>query len=31
MNEPESAVRDFVDRSLRELLSKPDNLRGFLS
>lgn len=30
MNEPEPPVRDFVDRSLRELLSTPVNMRGFL-
>jgi hypothetical protein len=29
-SDPEPAIRDFVDRSLRELLSKPDNMQGFL-
>jgi hypothetical protein len=30
MNEAEPQTRDFVDRSLRELLSRPVNLEGFL-
>jgi hypothetical protein len=30
LNEPEPPIHDFVDRSLRELLSKPDNMQGLL-